>query len=320
MASGRIGLLGRVRSTAGYVWSLRPYRWSSIAQRTFRKSARRIRRLPGGRTLAPDHRHGFMPNAIVSACPVVEPAWARLRLETLGIHVEPYEIDVSGFKAFLRDASFPTWYSGGPQSTAFLEKTLEHYVGAQLVTLGSADVYIDVGADNSPFATIATKLYGCTGYQLDSAYRPGIHGRCIGSDVRAIAFPDGSVDKMAAHCAFDHFQGDADAAFLAEAVRVLRPGGRLCILPLYLAELTTNFVDTAAWISPPLLDPDAAAIDVPGWGYEFSRYYSPERFLALAARQADGLSLRVFEIVGAQNVHPGCYLRMAAIFERRRGS
>jgi SAM-dependent methyltransferase len=303
-----------VRATAGYVWSLRPYRWSSIAQRTLR----RVRRLPGGRLMARERRNGHSATLVASECPVVDAAWARGRLEAAGARVERFAIDVADFEAFLRRADFPAWYSGGPSSPAFREKTLEHYVGARLLDVGPGDVYVDVGADNSPFAQIAERLYGVTGYRLDGAYRPGVHGRCIGSDVRSIPLPDGSVNKMAAHCAFDHFRDDADAAFLREAARLLRPGGRLCILPLYLDEVTTNYVDSSSWTQPVATDPGARVIEVPGWGYEFSRYYAPERFLELAAAQAELLSLRVFEVEGAQDAGAGCYLRMAALFERRQ--
>ena len=141
-------------------------------------------------------------------------------------------------------------------------------------------------------------------------------GRYVGGDVRRIPLPNGSVTKMASHCAFDHFQGDADRAFMAEAARLLQPGGRLCILPLYLSDQTTNFVDPSACLKLPTLDNGARVIDVTGWGYEFSRYYSPEAFAKLAALQTDALSLRVFHVTGTEAIHPSCYLRLAALFER----
>lgn len=302
---------------SGYIWSLRPYRYSSIAHRTLRHGVRRLRHLPGGRLLAPAQRPHGDGRTVISACPVVDAVWARTSLEAAGLQMERFEVDREAFLLFLQRARFPVWYYGGSSAPAIVEKALEHYVGAQLLELGQTDVYVDVGADNSPFAEIAERLYGCTGYRLDAAYRPGLHGRCIGSDVRSIPWPDNGVDKMAAHCAFDHFQGDADAGFLAEAARLLRPGGRLCILPLYLTGATTNFVDPSAWLKPPLLDDGVRVIDVPGWGYEFTRYYAPEALLELASSQAAALSLRVFEITGVRELHSDCYLRLAALFERR---
>jgi SAM-dependent methyltransferase len=318
MASARFP--ARVRTTAGYVWSLRPYRWSAVTQRTLRQGMRRIRHLPGGRLITPERRNGHAAAMVASECPIVDATWARSRLEAAGARVEHFTLDPAAFQTFLQQADFPDWYSGGPSSPAFREKTLEHYVGAQLLEIASGDVYMDVGADNSPFAPIAEQLYGCAGYRLDAAYRRAVHGRYIGSDVRSIPLPDRSVDKMAAHCAFDHFQGDADEAFLREAGRLLRPGGRLCILPLYLDVVTTNYIDSSTWARPAVLDPDARVIEVPGWGYEFSRFYAPERLVELAAKQSDCLSLRVFEIHGTEEAGPGCYLRMAALFERKQAA
>jgi SAM-dependent methyltransferase len=317
--NGRHGPLSQLVSMLGYIGSLRPYSWSALSQRALRRGVRRLRRLPGGSQLLRVPREDVQPVAFVPACPTVDPAWARKRLESLGVTIERIGIDHSAFEAFLNAARFPSWYYGGQngtRSTRFLEKTLEHYVGACLLHLSPGDVYLDVGADNSPFSEIAERVFGCRGYQLDAAYRGGARGRYLGCDVSRVPLPDASVDKMAAHCAFDHFQGEADGAFLKEAARLLRPGGRFCVLPLYLSEQHTNFVDPSAWLRPPTLDADAVVVEVPGWGYEFTRYYSPETFLALAARQSEQLFLRAFEVTGVEAIDPGCYLRLAAVFER----
>lgn len=242
-----------------------------------------------------------------------------LRFEELGVEARRYEVDEPAFDAFLERAQFPRWYYSGSARAnhMFAEKTLEHYVSSELLQLGAGDIYIDVGADNSPFAPIARRLFGCTAYQLDSAYSAGVRRGNIGSDVGSIPLPDASVDKMAAHCSFDHFQGAGDRAFMGEVARLLRPGGRLCILPLYIAREHSNFVDRRSWLSRPILDKQARLIEVPNWGYEFSRYYSPETFLELAAREAEALTMTVYAIDGVADVNPWCYLRTAAVFERR---
>ncbi len=317
--NGRRRVPRRLATTRGYLGSLRPYSWSALLQRVLKRGVRRLRRLPGGSRLLRVPRGDVHPVAFVPACPTVNPAWARKSLEALGVAVERVGIDHSAFQAFLNAARFPSWYYGGQNGTrspCFLEKTLEHYVGARLLDLSPGDVYLDVGADNSPFSEITERVFGCRGYQLDAAYRGGARGRYLGCDVSRVPLPDASVDKMAAHCAFDHFQGEADGAFLREAARLLRPGGRFCVLPLYLSEQHTNFVDPGAWLRPPSMDADAVVVEVPGWGYEFTRYYSPETFLALAARQSEHLSLRAFEVTGVEAIGPGCYLRLAAVFER----
>lgn len=41
---------------------------------------------------------------------------------------------------------------------------------------------------------------------------------------------------MALNCFFEHFEQDADSGFVREVARILRPGGKVCILPLYMNE------------------------------------------------------------------------------------
>ena len=109
-------LPSKMRATTGFIWSLRPYRWSSVAQRTLRHGVRRVRRLPGGRFLAPVPRRGVEADAVATACPVVDPSMARTRLEAAGVAVERFHIDREAFESFLREADFPVWYHGGSSS------------------------------------------------------------------------------------------------------------------------------------------------------------------------------------------------------------
>src|SRR3990172_13385128 len=87
----------RLRSASGFLWSLRPYRWSAIAQRTLRLAVRRLRRLPAGRYLAPVRRPNGRIDAVVPACPVVDPDWTRTKLEPDGVNVEGFAVDRAGF-------------------------------------------------------------------------------------------------------------------------------------------------------------------------------------------------------------------------------
>ena len=312
-------MAANVTRFVGYANSLRPFSVTSLSGRALRRGVRLARLTPAGRQIFPVQAKGLRFSGSARACPVVDAEGAIARLRELGAETDTFYVDASAFARFLRDARFPKWYHphNGTPTLSFLEKTLEHFVASRLLDVGSADTYLDVGADSSPFSAIAERLFGCRGYQLDAAYRGGVHSRYIGSDVRHIPLASGSVSKMASHCAFDHFQGDADVAFIAESARLLGNGGRLCIIPLYLSDETTNFIDPAACLSLPTPDDNARLIDVTGWGYEFSRYYSPEDFLNLAATQSDALSLRIYEIRGTDLVDPSCYLRLAAVFERK---
>lgn len=61
----------------------------------------------------------------------------RADMENAGLQVIPYKIDVADFYKWLDKAAFPKKYadSYGPK---FVEKALEHYLGAKLLWVGGA--------------------------------------------------------------------------------------------------------------------------------------------------------------------------------------
>lgn len=153
------------------------------------------------------------------------------------IAVIPYSIDNSGFKQFLERAD-PiykqfNYYQGGT-SANFLEKALEHYLAATLINLSKEDIYVDIANCNSPTPEIYHALYGCEVYRQDLIFPEGIHGNIIGGDAANLPLENQFASKMALHCSFEHFENDADIRFIVEAARVLKTGGKLCIVPLYM--------------------------------------------------------------------------------------
>lgn len=115
-----------------------------------------------------------------------------------------------------------------------LEKLLEHYVTHREHGLSSGDVFIDIAAQKSPYADILLRK-GVEAYRLDISYPSGIHGRKIGANAAFTNLPEGFCNAMSAHCAFECFQGDADFLSIIEAARILKPGGKFVVAPLYLA-------------------------------------------------------------------------------------
>ena len=63
-----------------------------------------------------------------------------------------------------------------------------------------------------------------------------MHDHKIGGDAASLPVPDGFATKMALHCSLEHFESDSDIRFFQEAHRVLSPGGKLVVVPLYLTE------------------------------------------------------------------------------------
>ena len=157
-------------------------------------------------------------------------------LEAAGLAVERRSVEPEHYRTWLVQADYsrhPLYLDGG-RAPGFPEKGLEHFVAAGLLGLRAGQVCIDVASQHSPAPEIYERLHGAVVYTQDLVYRPGVHGRRIGGSASELPLPSGFADAMVLHNAFEHFEGDADTAFIREAARVLKPGGRLCILPLFL--------------------------------------------------------------------------------------
>ena len=164
------------------------------------------------------------------------------RLELNGISVRDYFIDVESYRDYVKRASYhelyPNYYVGN-----FPEKSLEHYIAAELLDLNPKDTYIDIASEHSPVPEIYRRVFGVKAYRQDLAYAPGLRGDTIGSNAADMPVPNGFATKLALHCSFEHFEGDSDVRFLKEAARVLRPQGAACIVPLYMAERYSVMTD-----------------------------------------------------------------------------
>jgi SAM-dependent methyltransferase len=129
--------------------------------------------------------------------------------------------------------------------------------------------------------------------------------------------PDGFATRMALHCSFEHFEGDADMRFVREVARVLRPGGRVCFAPLYLSDrygvLTDPSVAVAEQVS---FDPDALVYCKPGWGNRHGRLYDAAHLESRIRRNLAGMQLKLYRVVNATDVDPSCYLQFAAVISR----
>ncbi|MCS6912668.1 MAG: methyltransferase domain-containing protein [Myxococcales bacterium] len=240
-------------------------------------------------------------------------------LRAAGFSVSELSINLADYYSYLRRARyhrFPFYYGSGVLR-GFYEKALEHHLAACLLDLGPNDVFLDVASGHSPAADIYAELYGCTAYRHDVAFAAGVHGNRIGGDAANLPLPAGFVTKMALHCSFEHFEGDVDMRFLHEAARVLRPGGRLCILPLYLSTQYTILTD------PVLLrdggrsfDDDAVLACARGWGCRHGRHYDVSHLSSRLRDQLGPLRMSLYFVRNATAVHPSCYLRFVALLER----
>lgn len=201
----------------------------------------------------------------------------RDRLAAAGVPVQEVDLDPLDFRRWLEEfAEIRDAYL--PNGEVFVEKCLEHYLAFRHLQLAPGDVYVDVAAAASAWA-VALRRRGVTSYRLDRRYPPGIRGLDIGADAGDTGLPDGFATALSAQCAFECFQGDADVRFVREAARILAPGGRFAILPLYLDD--TYFVSTSPYCDQEKIAVEPEAMKLwrdDAYREPFSRHYSPEAF------------------------------------------
>lgn len=241
-------------------------------------------------------------------------------LATLGVEVVPYRIDPAAFRRYVRESGYEAmgyWAAGGQR--AAVEKYLEHFVSLELLAIEPGDVVVDVASCTSPWPELVHQRFGCRVYRQDLSYPDGVDGDRIGGDAAAMPVDDGFADKLALHCSFEHFEEDRDSRFLREAGRVLRPGGRLCILPLYTNRVYSIQTDLEAWSErEPRLDPTARTHLAEDWGEVHGRFYDPRRFAERVIEHLGDLRLTLFRVENATEIDPACYLRLAAVLSKPR--
>jgi hypothetical protein len=247
----------------------------------------------------------------------------KIDLEKNNIDIESFRIDLNDYKKYVTKAKyreFPAYYlKFGVFGKNLYEKSLEHYLAAKILNLSNDDVYVDIASSMSPTPEIYKKLYGCTCYRQDIIYPVGLHGTAIGGSAAEIPVENGFASKMALHCSFEHFEDDSDIRFIKEASRILRARGRLCIVPLYL--FNRYAIQTDPTVLPKggirFKENDALVFCAKGFGNRHGRVYDVPHFIDRIVRNLKDLKLTVFVIENEREVHPSCYAKFVALFEKQ---
>ncbi len=235
-----------------------------------------------------------------------------------GVTVEPYSVPVDDLDAYVASAGYAAlpYYESG-QAWGAREKYLEHFVSLDLMKPRPREVLIDIACMESPFSEIAAELYGLETYRQDLIFATGIHGREIGGNAAALPVPDQFADHLTLHCSFEHFEGDSDSRFIREAARVLKPGGKLCILPLYTAASYAIQTHARGWrrFRAPF-EPGDTVYVARFWGPPFARFYDATSFVRRVVEHLGDLRLRIFRLTNVDEAGKGCYLRYIALLEK----
>ncbi len=241
-------------------------------------------------------------------------------LQSESFEVSEIQIDPGDYRDYLRRANYERFpgYGEAGQTNNLAEKTLQHYLAAKLLNLSQDDIYIDIASSSSPTPDIYRELYGCATYRQDISWPEGVNEDIIGGNAMNIPVEDGFADKMALHCAFEHFEEDSDIGFVIEAARVLKPGGKVCILPLYLHSefVALSDLSVVRLFEKVPFDKEATVYCARNWGNRHGRAYDVAHLGSRIRANLKGMKMTVYVVRNAQEIDPSCYTRFIALLEK----
>jgi SAM-dependent methyltransferase len=239
-------------------------------------------------------------------------------LRAQGIGVRDFDVDAQEFQRYVDSAGYlgryESYYSDNRP-----EKMLEHFIAYRMLGLSAADRVIDLASEHSPVPEIYSRLSGARCYAQDIQYPAGVHGDRIGGDACAMPIEAGFASAATLTCSLEHFEGDGDTRLVAEVARVLRPGGRLVVAPLYMAEHEVTQTDPLCSAATDVtFDAGCVVCCKPGWGNRHGRYYSPRSLLRrLVEPNRPMLDFTVYRLRNRGELPAGIYLRLFMVCERR---
>jgi SAM-dependent methyltransferase len=244
----------------------------------------------------------------------------RTSFKEAGIPVKELKINLEDYHKWIEKANYPPqcYKDADYGRHVFSQKSLEHYIACKMLDIKKGDVYIDIAAALSPLTDMLPRLYGCQAYRQDLIYPPGINGNVIGGDAAALPVPDEFIDHMAMHCSFEHFENGSDFEFIKEANRVLKPGGKLCIVPLYMYTEYAIQTDMKEWpwLDRPHFERDAVLFLADGFANRYGRFYDVKHFVKRIGKNLDKLKLSIYIITNEKEVHPTVSTKFVALFEK----
>lgn len=239
-------------------------------------------------------------------------------IERLGVLIKPYCIDVDAFRKHIASGIYPHDYAAGPidEGGAREQKLLEYFVSLDLLDIRPTDIVIDVASEWSIFPEVVRRLTGATVYQQDLIFKPGLHGTYIGGSAAAMPIPDEFADKLVLHNAFEHFEGDADSRFILEAWRILKPGGILSIVPLFITDYYAILTDPFVSHRGIQWDEGARVVELPWWHNRFGRSYDVPALQRRVLIPGRRFETTFYYTVNLNQVHTQTYLHFSLVMQK----
>lgn len=224
-------------------------------------------------------------------------------------------VDVASFETFKQEFDFPPEYYAGDTGVRE-EKLLEHYIAYTLGGIGefsAGERYVDVAAHNSPWVALLRTKHDISAVGIDLHIPDELlaTGFYFVEDATNTSFEDKSVALLSLQCAYEMFAGNDDVKFIDEAARILKPGGKAVIVPLYLHTHHCFYASAEHYGTGPSDAGATAYIRREAIGVPFSRKYDPvtlkERLLSRIV--ANDLQYRLLVLRNPSDVDAGVYCR-----------
>lgn len=251
-----------------------------------------------------------------------EQVWRQLK-SLPDVTLKEFAVDPARYRDYVKQANyeeFDPYYRGGNsgRESHRAEKLLQHFLSLELLNISPQDIYVDIASNTSPMYQIVNRIYGVSTYSLDLDFPTGINGSFIGANAGDIPVPDNFFSKMTLHCSFEHFANGSDIAFIRECNRVLRPGGRVCIVPLYILPDYCIRID-------PTLESDISVSDTEGarkayvrdYRAQYGRFYDVAHFQSRILENLGSLTATVYRIRDLDLLNePELYSELALVIEK----
>ena len=265
-------------------------------------------------------RNGYYRWAVRHARSYEDPTAADLYrieadLRALGIAVRDYAPCADTFAEFRAAGYFDHESYASADGSVWDEKVLEHWIAAErlgLMKYQPTEIYVDIAAGNSPWAQILRTQMGIPAFAIDlggvgAAYKELPYYRT--EDATATGFAEASVRGASLQCAYEMFAGNDDTQLLVELARILKPGGKAVVVPLY---LHTHY---CTYATPDYFGKghaDAQAVEYvcrDWWGIPSARFYDARQLQQRVLAPIDrlGMSYQLLALRNKSELGNGIY-------------
>lgn len=243
------------------------------------------------------------------------------QLKGEGLPCTDYVVNRFAFEEFRTLIKFPADYHGGRKGGVYEEKLLEHYVAWELLGLCTPGKrYLDIAGASSPWARLLRST-GTAAFSVDLTIPKQFSelDYYLRQDATATSFPNNYFDAASTQCAYELFVGPSDMRLLTELSRILKPGGRVVISPLYM-HTHACFYQTPEYYGRTQGDLDAKGyLRRDSWGVPASRKYSARSLkqrVFETARRA-GLTPHILVLRNKKDISENVYLHFILVLEKQ---